>query len=60
MDVIHTGLNTAYVQMGIEALFLTCDIKIIEITISETSVLSIEFISTLVIWQATKMRFCSK
>lgn len=48
-DVIHTDLNTVCVQMGSEVLFLTCNIKILEITISGTSVLSIEFISILVI-----------
>lgn len=36
MDVIHTDLNTAYAQMGSEVLFLLCDIKILEITISGT------------------------
>lgn len=49
MDVIHSDLNTAYVQMGNEVLFLTCNIKVLEITISGPSVLSIEFVSALVI-----------
>lgn len=43
MDVICTDLNTVYFQMGTEVLFLTCNIKILEITVSGTSVLSVEF-----------------
>lgn len=35
--------------MGTEVLFLTCNIKILEITVSGALVLSIEFISSLVI-----------
>lgn len=49
MDVIYTDLNTAYFQIGSEVLSLTCNIKILEITVSGTSVLSIEFISPLVV-----------
>lgn len=49
MDVICTDLNTGYFQMGTEVLFLTCNIKILEITVSGALVLSIEFISSLVI-----------
>lgn len=49
MDVICTDLNTGYFQMESEVLFLTCNIKILEITVSGTLVSSIEFISTLVI-----------
>lgn len=49
MDVICTDLNAGYFQMGTEVLFLTCNIKILEITVSGALVLSIEFISSLVI-----------
>lgn len=49
MDAIHTDLNTAYIQVGSEVLFLTADIKMLEITIPGTSFLPIEFISTFVI-----------
>lgn len=34
MDNNHTDLDTPYIQMGSEVLFLTCTIKIFEITIS--------------------------
>lgn len=40
MNVIHTDLKAAYIQMGSEVLFLTCHIKILEITISGTYLLN--------------------